>query len=151
MALMKVNGYGIVKPGSSARRSSSTSSSTRFSDILSVAQAEGAAAASEVSDIAATASLGGLLALQEISEEEKRRQRLVKQGKNMLDRLEDLRQKLLIGEIPASMLPSLEASLAAEKEGISDPRLLMIIEDIELRVAVELAKLEMAFASQAEI
>jgi hypothetical protein len=32
-----------------------------------------------------------------------------------------------------------------------DPQLLGLIEEIELRVAVELAKLEMAFAARAEI
>ena len=37
------------------------------------------------------------------------------------------------------------------KEGTSDPHLTAIIEDIELRVAVELAKLEMAHASRSEI
>jgi len=148
---MKVNGYGIIKPGSNVRRSSSTGGTSSFSDVLSAAQSEGLFSASEASDVSATASLSGLLALQEISEEERRKQRLVKQGKNMLDTLEDLRQKLLIGEIPSHLLGDLERSLSAQKEGISDPHLLMIIEDIELRVAVELAKLEMSFAAQAEI
>lgn len=148
---MKVNGYGIIKPGSNVRRAGSTSNTSSFSDVLSAAQAEGGLSAAEASEVASSASLGGLLALQEISEEERRRQKLVKQGKNMLDTLESLRQRLLIGEIPARMLPELEASLSAQKEGITDPKLLEIIEDIELRVAVELAKLEMSFASHSEI
>jgi len=148
---MKVNGYGIIKPGSNVRRSSSTSGTSSFSDILSAAQADGTGAASEASEVASTANLSSLLALQEISEEERRKQKLVKQGKNMLDTLETLRQKLLIGEIPQHLLGDLERSLSVQKEGIIDPQLLSLIEDIELRVAVELAKLEMSFASRAEI
>lgn len=148
---MKVSGYGIIKPGSNVRRRTGTSAASSFSDVLGAAQSEGAFSASEVSEPSATASLGNLLALQEISEEERRRERLVKQGKTMLDALETLRQRLLMGEIPAHMLNQLETSLAAQKEGVSDPNLLMIIEDIELRVAVELAKLEMSFASHSAI
>lgn len=148
---MKVNGYGIIKPGTNVRRTGGTSQTSSFSDVLSAAQTEGGSAAHEASEVASSAALGGLLAFQEISEEERRRQKLVKQGKNMLDTLENLRQRLLMGEIPAQMLSQLETSLATQKEGIADPKLLEIIEDIELRVAVELAKLEMSFASQSEI
>lgn len=147
---MKVSGYGIIKPAT-VRRRSGTGAAASFSDILGAAEAEGSYSPQETSEVAHAASLGGLLALQEISEEERKRERLVKQGKTMLDTLDTLRQRLLMGEIPAHMLSSLSASLSTQKEGVSDPRLLAIIEEIELRVAVELAKLEMSFAARAEI
>lgn len=148
---IKVINYGGVKATSSLRKRDGTAAAGVFSDFLSAAQTEGSGAPSEVSETASAASLGNLLALQEISEEERKRERLVKQGKTMLDALERLRQQLLIGEIPMKMLPDLATSLAVQKESVSDPHLLGIIEDIELRVAVELAKLEMAFAARAEI
>ena len=137
--------------GHLATQRDGTSSVGSFSDFLSAASTEGSSAASEAADVAATAGLTNLLALQEISEEERKRERLVKQGKNMLESLEKLRQQLLIGEIPAHMLNELSTSLAEQKEATADPHLMLLIEDIELRVAVELAKLEMSFASQAEI
>ncbi len=143
--------YGGVKAAGSLRKRDGTAAAGVFSDFLNAAQADGSAAPSEVSEAASAASLGSLLALQEISEEERKRERLIKQGKTMLDALERLRQQLLIGEIPMQMLPELATSLAAQKETVLDPHLLGIIEDIELRVAVELAKLEMAFAAKAEI
>lgn len=146
---MKVTGYGTIKPTTALRKRDAATGV--FSDFLSAAQAEGAASASDVSETTATATVGNLLALQEISEEERKRERLVKQGRTMLDALERLRQQLLIGEIPAQMLPELASSLSAQKEAIADPHLLGLIEDIELRVAVELAKLEMAFAANAEL
>lgn len=147
---MKVNGYGIIKPNALRRRAGG-SDATSFSDALSSAQSESVFSASETSEAAPAASLSSLLALQEISEEERKRERMLKHGKTMLDTLENLRQRLLIGEIPPHMLSELEHSLAAQKENLSDPRLLELIEDIELRVAVELAKLEMSFASRSEI
>ncbi|MDX2073086.1 MAG: flagellar assembly protein FliX [Alphaproteobacteria bacterium] len=147
---MKVTGYGTIKPTTSLRKRDGTSAAN-FSDFLGVAESDAAASVVNISETAATATIGSLLALQEISEEERKRERLVKQGKTMLDALERLRQQLLIGEIPAQMLPELASSMAAQKEAVSDPYLLELIEDIELRVAVELAKLEMAFAARAEI
>ena len=82
--------------------------------------------------------------------EERKRERLVKQGKTMLETLEKLRQQLLIGAIPAHTLSELAATLATQRETIADPRLMELMDDIELRVAVELAKLEMSFASQSQ-
>lgn len=148
---IKVTNYGGVKAAGSLRKRDGTATAGVFSDFLNAAQTEGTASAPEVSETTSAATIGNLLALQEISEEERKRERLIKQGKTMLDALERLRQQLLIGEIPMQMLPDLATSLAVQKESVSDPHLLGIIEDIELRVAVELAKLEMAFAAKAEI
>lgn len=149
---MKVNGYGNIKPGSSVRKRGSTSgTSDSFSDLLEAAKSESALPTQAIEGASATAPLGGLLALQEISEEERKRQQAVKQGNNMLDSLETLRQRLLIGEIPAHMLSELSERLGRQKEQVADPQLMLIIEDIELRVAVELAKLEMSFASHSHI
>jgi len=147
---MKVTGYGTIKPTSTTRKRDGTSSGVSFGDFLSSAQST-TSGNSTVSDVSATASLSSLLALQEISEEERRRQQVIKRGKDMLDSLDRLRQQLLMGEIPAHMLGELSQQLEQQKQEITDPRLMQLIEEIELRLAVELAKLEMAFASKAEI
>lgn len=146
---MKVTGYGTIKPSTTTRKRDGTSSSVSFSSFLSAASSSGEATAAQ--DVVAPASLTSLLALQEVSEEERKRERLVKQGKDMLDALDRLRQQLLMGEIPAHMLGELSKQLMEQKQAVSDPRLMALIDDIELRLAVELAKLEVAFASQAEI
>ncbi len=145
---IKATGYGAIKSSNPARKTSGSSSSVSFSSFLSGAQSSVATA--QTSDIAATAGLSNLFALQEISEEERKRERALKHGKSMLDSLERLRQQLLMGEIPSHMLAELSIKLEEEKQTLSDPRLMEILEDIELRVAVELAKLEMAFAAQAK-
>lgn len=145
---MKVTSYGTIKPTTTTRRREGTSA-TSFSSFLSSASAPSSSSAA--SEVNATAALSGLLALQEISEEERKKERLVKQAKDMLDSLERLRQQLLMGEIPADMLSELSRKLSEEKQQVSDPKLMIVIEDIELRLAVEMAKLEMAFASKAEL
>ena len=60
----------------------------------------------------------------------------------LLDELDQLRLDLLTGTLPRARLERLAALSAAQRERIDDPRLAQIIEEIELRVAVELAKLD---------
>ncbi len=143
---IKVTGYGAIKSTTPARKSSG-GSSVSFSSLLSGAQSS--SAATQATEISATTGLSNLFALQEISEEERKRERALKHGKSMLDVLERLRQQLLMGEIPSHMLADLSLTLEEQKQTLSDPYLMGLIEDIELRVAVELAKLEMAFAARA--
>lgn len=143
---MKVTGYGNIRPGSGAKKTGGTSSasSTSFADLLALSEAEGPTATQPVSDIAATSALSNLLSLQEISEEDVKRKKLLLQGKNMLDVLEKLRQQLLIGAIPPQTLQELSRQLSVEKRATSDPAINTLMDEIELRLAVELAKLEAA-------
>jgi hypothetical protein len=45
------------------------------------------------------------------------------------------------------MLQDLSRHLSVQRQHLNDPRLMEVMDDIELRVAVELAKLENAFHS----
>jgi hypothetical protein len=143
--IIKVGGYTPIKPGSAVKKRGATDSASSFSDVLGAALAGDTAPAAQMSDISA---LNTMLSMQEISEEEVRRQKLVQQGRNMLDTLELLRQKLLAGGIPAHMMIELERQLSVQKQSVADPALKALIDDIELRLAVELAKLENALAAQ---
>jgi flagellar motor switch/type III secretory pathway protein FliN len=143
---IKVTGYGAIKSSTPARKTGG-GSSVSFSSLLSGTQSSSATA--QAAEINATTAISNLFALQEISEEERKRERALKHGKTMLDALERLRQQLLMGEIPSHMLADLSLTLEEQKQTLSDPHLMALIEDIELRVAVELAKLEMAFAAKA--
>ena len=122
-----------------------------FSSLLDVSDAEESSAASKPSNVVATSDISSMLALQEVSEEELRRKKIIKHGDAMLDSLEDLRRHLLVGTLPLNVLNDINAQLLIQKQQIVDPRLLEIISDIELRTAVELAKLEMAIASKSVI
>ncbi len=148
---MKVDAYSNIKAANSTKKRSGVAGSGDFSSILDIYENDGVGSSSNLSNVAAPASLSGMLALQEISDEEVRRKHLIKQGDDMLDSLEQLRRRLLTGTMPMQVLHDINKQLIMQKQNVNDPRLKAIIDDIELRTAVELAKLEMAVASKSEI
>lgn len=141
---MKITEYGSVRSASDAKRAArkGAAGSVSFADFLT--QAQSAEESAGVEDIAPASSVSVMLALQEISEEDVRRKKLVQKGKGLLAALETLRQQLLKGEVPLPTLRHLSLQLAVQREQVADPKLIALIDDIELRAAVELAKLEMA-------
>ena len=100
---------------------------------------EGLAQVNEVSGVTA---VGSILAAQEIDDDDglKSRQQLKKYGEDILERLDEIKQDLLFGEISKDMLANLAQTLRMKKSATNDPGLISIINDIELRAAVELAK-----------
>jgi hypothetical protein len=75
------------------------------------------------------------------STERRARQRAVQRGDAILDDLEQIRLGLLLGSIPRARLEQLAQLVRARREQVDDPRLMAILDEIELRAAVELAKL----------
>ncbi len=92
----------------------------------------------------AASPVSTVLTLQEVSGDgdAPARQKAVHRGERMLDELEDLRRDLLSGTVPAGRLVRLAGLARAKPEMFADPHLKALIEEIELRAAVELAKLE---------
>ena len=60
----------------------------------------------------------------------------------MIDGLDEIRQGLLVGAIPKSKLAALVEVVREERDQADDPRLSALLDEIELRAAVELAKLD---------
>ena len=60
----------------------------------------------------------------------------------ILDRLEDIRQGLLIGAISKPRLEELAATIKETRDSALNPEMSDILDEIELRAKVELAKLE---------
>jgi hypothetical protein len=67
-----------------------------------------------------------------------------RRAEDILDRLEELRLGLLAGTIPRDRLESLEQIVREHRDQVADPRLGEILDEIELRARVELAKLDMS-------
>ncbi len=82
-----------------------------------------------------------LLALQEIPDSLAGRAQARRRADDLLDRLDEIRIGLLTGQLPRSQLEALARLLAARKGKAGDPRLAQLLDEIELRAAVELAKL----------
>ncbi|MBA5779307.1 flagellar assembly protein FliX [Stappia sp. F7233] len=92
---------------------------------------------------AAAASFGGidaLLALQEVEDPLAERKRAARHGRDLLDTLDQLKADLLAGRVAPDRLERLAAQLSRRKPG-DDPYLEAILDEIDLRARVELAKL----------
>jgi hypothetical protein len=88
-------------------------------------------------------TLGGidaLIALQGIEEPGERRRRAVKQGRRALDALDELKIGLLAGSLDQGTLLRLKAVAGDLKDSSGDNGLDAVLAEIDLRVAVELAK-----------
>ena len=88
-------------------------------------------------------TLGGidaLIALQGVEDPVERRRRVVKHGRRALDALDELKLALLSGTLESSALLRLKTVASDLKEGSGDDKLDQVLSEIELRVAVELAK-----------
>lgn len=146
MAEIKVTGPGVTvsTPGRTVSRPGKTGDSGAFARELGGA-AETTFEA-EVSAVDAPANVSGVEALlmaQAVDETQEReiRKRLVSRGEDILDRLDEIRHGLLMGSIPKDRLMALAQMVRARREYMTDPRLARILDEIELRAEVELAKL----------
>lgn len=131
-----VKGYGNIK-----KKARSGSAGGLFSDVLSAASSQSGSAGG-AGGIGGVGAIGGLLALQEVSDEDAGRSQTISHANNLLKSLEALRQSLLLGSVPIDVLRTLESRLKNQRQATIDPQLHAIIDDIELRAAVELAKYE---------
>ena len=145
VGVMKITGYTPLRPGSasSAKARKGTSSSSGFSDLLTDADSEtGLFGVRAPETPAPVSSMSALLSLQEMPDEEVRKKKAMLHGTATLEALEKLRDALLMGTISESVLRNIGNLLAEKRQQISDPRLIEIMDEIELRAAVELAKFE---------
>jgi Class II flagellar assembly regulator len=91
----------------------------------------------------AMVNVGSLLALQGIPEsKEEKRKRATRRANDLLDQLEGLKVATLSGNINPQQMINLKNTLANGFDEIDDPNLHNILEAIEQRAEVELAKLE---------
>ena len=84
--------------------------------------------------------IDALIALQGVEDPVERRRRAVKHGRRALDALDALKLGLLAGTLETSALLRLKTVATDLKEGSGDEKLDQVLGEIELRVAVELAK-----------
>lgn len=100
-----------------------------------------AGSATQAGAVSHAGSLDGLLALQAEGDAQERRKRQARRGHDLLDGLDRLKAALLSGRVQIAELERLKATLSLRRESTDDPRLDEVLAHIELRAAVELAKL----------
>ena len=89
----------------------------------------------------AVTSLDAILALQGAEDPMQRRARQRRRGAEALDTLEELEKGLLLGRAPAGLKAKLEA-LHGRSEKTGEEGLDAVLHEIDVRLAVEAAKLE---------
>ena len=145
---MKVTGSKVGAAGRAggAAPSAKTPSGSGFS-IGGAASARETAPSTRASGPTGVGSVDALLALQQMDGPVERRRRAVGRATRILDLLDDIKIELLGGELGAGPLSKLVEALREERSVTEDPRLEGVLDEIETRAAVELAKRETAPAA----
>jgi Class II flagellar assembly regulator len=94
-----------------------------------------------VSGSAPIVSVDALWALQEVPDATNGRSKGLMRADEMLDLLEDVRKGILLGAISMPNLRNLADMARNQKSATDDPKLNELLQEIELRAEVELAKL----------
>lgn len=140
---MKVSSTGGVG-ATGASRAKPAGGSSGFS-LPSVNAASGAASTASVGGLSGVGSVDALLALQEmgaVGGPLERRRRAVRRAEHLLDLLGDIRVAMIDGEVSADTLSRLSRAIREQRENTEDPKLEGVLDEIETRAAVELAKLQ---------
>ena len=97
------------------------------------------ARAQNVSSTAPAAGIEALLALQAIEDPILAKKKAIRRGRSLLDTLDDIKADLLVGRVSEGRLNVLMSVIGQARER-SEPGLDSLLDDIELRARVELAK-----------
>ncbi|HEY1474447.1 MAG TPA: flagellar assembly protein FliX [Pseudolabrys sp.] len=132
MRIYGMNGTALASAPASARRSAGGS--------FTVSEQETPRNAAAASSLRAVSTVDALIALQGVEDPRERKKRAVVRGRKALDVLDTLKLGLLDGSVDGSMLSRLKVAAEGLTEETGDPGLDAVLGEIELRVAVELAK-----------
>jgi hypothetical protein len=125
-----------VKIGTAGARGASRAGSSPAFVIGDTASAPRAAAAGAAT---AAAGIDALLALQAVEDPLLRKKKLVRRGRDLLDALDAIKADLLAGRMEEGHLHRIMALIGEARES-DEPGLDGVLDDIELRARVELAK-----------
>ncbi len=132
MRIYGSNGAAVNTAPASARRAAGGS--------FTVSEPETPRNTAGASTLRSVSNLDGLLALQGIESPAERKKRAVGKGRKALDVLDTLKLGLLDGSIDQSTLARLKVAAEGLTEETGDAGLDTVLSEIDLRVAVELAK-----------
>jgi hypothetical protein len=132
MRIYGPNGAALANAPASARRTAGGK--------FSVGESETPRNSSAASSLRSISTLDALMALQGVEDPTERKKRAVVKGRNALDVLDDLKVAVLDGTLDGPTLARLKVASEGLSEGSGDPGLDSVLSEIDLRVAVELAK-----------
>jgi hypothetical protein len=136
--IMKITNDRIQGPGATRKAGKSSAGAAGFAGLID--GMPNAEESKETGGSQAAAGIDALLSVQEMPvgmADEKRGKR---RGKDLLDQLDALRLSLIAGAIPRQRLASLVVALGKDSDTVTDPALAEVLQEIDLRARVELAK-----------
>lgn len=134
MRITGATGPGAATAAPTARRMSTSS--------FSLPQGEATTASAPAAATRIAGGIDALLALQGVDDPAERKRRSVARGRHALDTLEEIKLAVLAGTLDGAALGRLKAAAVGLGEPSGDPRLDGVLAEIELRVEVELAKMD---------
>ena len=136
---MKISQTGPIRSTTLRRRDHADSAkSTGFSDHLTESNTD--TAVTHAGGAAPANSIESLLAIQEVGDAIEGAKQARERGESMLDRLDEIRHDLLMGTLTPAKLDELGRMVKRQRTIIEDPGIRDVLDEIELRAAVELAK-----------
>ncbi len=141
---MKIEGPrqtgGVSKSSSGARK---TEGGSGFSSLLG---SDGPGAARGPAGSSSIMAVDALLAAQAAEDvnEKSARKKARDRGDKLLSMLDNLRMRILSGNVTVGDMVAIADIVASHREKITDPELTWILDEIDLRAQIELAKLQMA-------
>jgi hypothetical protein len=138
---MEIKGTGRVDSPRVTRRAASA---TGASETFTVSESPAETRAQMVTGPGPIAALDSILTLQGLDDSTDEREKGRQHGEQLLGLLDQVRDGLLAGGIPRATLNRLAVAVGKRHETFADPKLRTVLDEIELRAHVELAKLEQA-------
>ncbi len=135
--ISRIEGPGSVRSTTPVRRTSKAGKTDGASFSKHLEDAE------EVSSTSATGALGaisGVLDIQEVDDALTRAARGKLRAEDLLQKMDDLRLDLLAGNVTPASLQRLSEVVKNRRAEVDDPKLGEILDEIDLRAQVELAK-----------
>lgn len=132
MRIYGPNGTALASAPATARRSSAGS--------FTVSEEETPRNTSAAGNLRAVSTVDALIALQGVEDLTERKKRAVVRGRKALDVLDALKLAVLDGSVEPSTLARLKVAAEGLTDETGDPGLDTVLGEIDLRVAVELAK-----------
>jgi hypothetical protein len=130
----------IYGPNGTALANTPTSARRAASGTFTLNEQESTRSTGNTGSLRAISTVDALIALQGVEDPTERKKRSVAKGRNALDLLDSLKIAVLDGSVDQSTLARLKVAAEGLTEESGDPGLDSVLGEIDLRVAVELAK-----------
>jgi hypothetical protein len=142
---MKIDGPSKTQKSSETKKKSKVSGDGSFGNMVSGGAKESSGAGATQS----IAQLESLLAVQSAEDptEKANRKKMQLRAGDILDQLDRVRMALLTGNITIGHVIDIADVVASHREKITDPELTALLDEIDLRAQVEIAKMRVSINS----